>query len=158
MDPFDLSVDIDFNDDEDYDGDKTKKETNEKNQKDTDNDNNPNKDKDKEKEKGKDEDKDAKSNDNEVEGFGDDEYKSENQDAYLPLQGGLAGLIQNLSGVKQKNRYIIKMSLFQDDMLKLSTDLYNFFRVQWVQILVVLSVRNEFPTLAINFSILYRIY
>lgn len=44
-----------------------------------------------------------KSNDNDVEVFGDDDEKeSEKQQetVVLPLEGGLAGLITNLSGVK----------------------------------------------------------
>lgn len=37
----------------------------------------------------------------EIEGFGDDEHKSERQEqTVLPLEGGLAGLISNLSGVR----------------------------------------------------------
>lgn len=43
---------------------------------------------------------DEVANDNEVDGFGDDEHKKENQGQYLPLQGGLAGLIGQLSGVR----------------------------------------------------------
>lgn len=41
----------------------------------------------------------ATDDDNEVEGFGDDEHKSEKQGQYLPLEGGLGGLITSLSGV-----------------------------------------------------------
>lgn len=40
-------------------------------------------------------------NDNEVDGYGDDDHKKENQGQYLPLEGGLAGLIGQLSGVRE---------------------------------------------------------
>lgn len=47
----------------------------------------------------------------EFEGFGDDDHKTENQEmtVVLPLQGGLAGLIQNLSGVSYSHRIYIQI-------------------------------------------------
>lgn len=100
MDPFELNVDIDFEDVGDDDDDnfekpkKKKTEARMNKRKDTDDDRTKAKSK-------------AKSNDNEVENFNDDPKQFENQEdggdpplVVLPLQGGLAGLINNLSGVK----------------------------------------------------------
>lgn len=118
MDPFDLSVDIEFNDDDDddievatteKDAEKTKKEaetkTKMKTQKDTElvNDGNSKEEKDKNKENAK--------NITDVEGFGDDEHKFEDQQTVLPLQGGLAGLITNLSGVNCGIRQIQNLQI-----------------------------------------------
>lgn len=99
MDPFELNVDIDFEDvGDDDDDDYVKPRKNKKieatmnKRKDTDDDRVQAKTK-------------AKSNDNDVESFDDDPKQFEKQEdnpplVVLPLQGGLAGLINNLSGVK----------------------------------------------------------
>lgn len=92
MEPFVMSVDIDFVDNNDGDdgddvGDeKPIMEINLKKRKATD--------------EGENVEVERNDSDVNVEGFGDDEHKSEKQEQYLPLEGGLAGLITNLSGVR----------------------------------------------------------
>lgn len=111
MDTFDLSVDIDFdhesgdeeNDDDDDDEDDDESKKKKKNKKEMQTQKNDRKDV--EKNDDKSESKNSSNDEEDFEGFGDDEHKSENQEqVVLPLQGGLAGLITNLSGVNYSNR------------------------------------------------------
>lgn len=73
----------------------------------------------------------------EVEGFGDDEHKSEKQEqTFLPLEGGLAGLISNLSGVR----------IYQITFGRTVSSIFPFvhlFRVRTAQTLGLSSVSNN---------------
>lgn len=140
MDPFDLSVDIDFvhgndhgEDDDDDDDD------------DSDDDEKP-----KEKPEMKMKKRKSINNDIEIEDFGLDAHKFENQEEdttrYVPLEGGLGGLITNLSGVK----HII--NIFAANSMHFyirNIFVFQLFRVQTVQILGLSSVRNELSRILI---------
>lgn len=81
----------------------------------------------------------------EVEGLGDDEHKSERQEqTVLPLEGGLAGLISNLSGVK------FNQILF-GKTVSINFLFMHSFRVQMVQILELSSVSNEVPIFYVHY-------
>lgn len=80
-----------------------------------------------------------------VEGLGDDEHKSERQEqTVLPLEGGLAGLISNLSGVK------FNQILF-GKTVSINFLFMHSFRVQMVQILELSSVSNEVPIFNVHY-------
>lgn len=121
MDPFDLNVDIDLISDknDDDDDDEEKKSSGNSIMKMT--------------------KRKVSYEDVEIEGFGDDDHKSEKQETtYLPLEGGLAGLISNLSGVKLNQLAFGRASSIMFSSL--------FFRVRTVQISELSSVSDELLT------------
>lgn len=145
MDPFDLSVDIDFdryNDDYDGKDEKPKKKIGMEMKMDKRKDNNGDSNRDKAKAKLK-----NNGNKNEVEIFDDDDdgNEFENQDdgtplTVLPLQGGLAGLITNLSGVnylrnETKQTQFLKLVLFKKKnrnfVLRLGSDGFRCWYCHW---------------------------